>query len=103
MAEVFALHRGAFGRVAVLKLRSGLLPHAHSDAHIVWWLGGSPVEARVGDHIWRSADHAAIGVNPYESHDLRVLDASRPAICLAFYISRDWLIGRRAGAAQALA
>jgi AraC-like DNA-binding protein len=94
VAEVFALHRGEFGRAALLKLRAGLAPHAHSDAHIVWWLGGAPVAAQVGDHCWHSTEHAAIAVNPYESHDLRILDSDRPAICLALYISRDWLRAR---------
>ncbi len=100
MAEVFALHRGEFGRAALLKLRSGLLPHAHSDAHIVWWLGGAPVEAHVGSYRWRSTEHALIGINPYESHDLRILHGDQPAICLALYISQAWLMRRRQVAAR---
>jgi len=91
------MHRGEFGRAALLKLRAGLAPHAHSEAHIVWWLGGAPVAAQVGRHRWRSTEHAAIAVNPYESHDLRILDCDRPAICLALYISHDWLRTRGAG------
>ena len=102
MAEVCALHSGAFGRVVLLKLCSGLLPHAHSEAHIVWWLGGARVEAQVGSCLWRSTEHALIGINPYESHDLRILDDDQPVICLALYISPDWLARRRAAAAGSL-
>lgn len=94
------MHRGEFGRAAVLKLHAGLAPHAHSEAHIVWWLDGAPVAGQVGRHQWRSAEHAAIAVNPYEPHDLRILEPHRPAICLALYISCDWLHTRGAGALE---
>jgi AraC-like DNA-binding protein len=100
VAEVFALHRGEFGRAALMKLRSGLLPHAHSDAHIVWWLGGARVEAHVGSYLWRSAEHELIGINPYESHDLRIVDNDQPVICLALYISQAWLMRRHEAAAR---
>ncbi len=102
MAEVCALHSGEFGRVVLLKLRSGLLPHAHSEAHLVWWLGGARVEAQVGSYLWRSAEHALVGINPYESHDLRILDSDQPVLCLALYISPAWLARRHAAAAGSL-
>lgn len=99
MAQILALHRGEFGRAALLKLHSGLLPHAHSEAHIVWWLAGTPVEGQVGSHLWRSVDHEAVGINPYEPHDLRIA-GDRPAVCLALYISQDWLARRSAASTQ---
>jgi AraC-like DNA-binding protein len=98
MAENFALHEGAFGRIVLLSLRAGLVPHAHSDAHIVWWLGGAEAEARIGTQEFRYSDTAASAVNPFEQHDLKLLSDTAPAIFLAVYVNMTWL-DRKAGIA----
>ncbi|SMG00604.1 Transcriptional regulator, AraC family [Burkholderia singularis] len=91
MTETFALHDGAFGRISLLSLRSGLVAHAHPDAHIVWWLGGAQAEARIGTEVFRYSATQASAVNPYEQHDLRLLASDRPALFLAVYIEKAWL------------
>lgn len=91
----YALYEGAFGTAIVLELRANLVPHAHSETQIAFWLGGSPVEARIGKEIVRYGDDTALGSNAYEMHDATLLDQSRPAYFLAFMISKAWLDNRR--------
>ena len=91
MAEAFALHEGAFGRISLLSLRSGLVAHSHSDAHIVWWLGGADAEARIGKQVFRYSEAQASAVNPYEQHDLKLFSTDTPALFFAVYIRKDWL------------
>lgn len=91
MSDAFVLHEGTFGRVAILALREDLVPHAHSDSHIVWWLGGSPAQTRVGKELVKYSVSCASACNAYEQHDLTVLDPTEPAILLAFYFRQEWL------------
>src|SRR5690349_251584 len=56
VSGAYALYEGAFGTAIVLELRANLVPHAHSETQIAFWLGGSPVEARIGNEIVRYGD-----------------------------------------------
>ncbi|HEY2926854.1 AraC family transcriptional regulator [Piscinibacter sp.] len=91
MAESLALHEGAYGRVALLRLHSGLVAHAHSDSHIVWWLGGAAAQTRIGTQVVRYSSALASAVNAYEQHDLTLTPDEGASVFLAFYISKDWL------------
>jgi AraC-like DNA-binding protein len=94
--ESYALHEGAYGRTVVLQLRDDLVAHAHAETQIAFWLGGARSDARVVGKVVEYSEHTALGVNPYESHDARLLDDAGPAIFLCFYISKSWLDERRA-------
>jgi AraC-like DNA-binding protein len=94
--ESYALHEGAYGRCVVLELRNDLVAHAHAEASIAFWLGGARSDARVVGKVVEYSENTALGINPYESHDARLLDHSGPAIFLCFYISKPWLDQRRA-------
>ena len=89
--ESYALHEGAYGRTVVLELRNDLVAHAHADTQIAFWLGGSRSDARVVGQVVEYSENTALGVNPYESHDARLLDDVGPAIFLCFYIKKDWI------------
>jgi hypothetical protein len=91
--ESYALHEGAYGRTVVLELRNDLVAHAHADTQIAFWLGGSRSDARVVGQVVEYSEHTALGVNPYESHDAKLLDDAVPAIFLCFYIRKEWLDG----------
>lgn len=78
-----------------MRLREGLVEHAHSDAHIVCWLSGSPAVARVTGRVLQYDETTATATNPYEPHDFKLIDPARPAVMLAIYISRAWLDQRR--------
>lgn len=89
--DSYALHEGAYGRTVVLELRQDLVAHAHAETQIAFWLGGSRSDARVVGKVVEYSEDTALGVNPYESHDARLLEDSGPAVFLCFYISKDWL------------
>jgi AraC-like DNA-binding protein len=91
VAESLALHEGAYGRVALLRLRSGLVAHAHSHSHVVFWLAGAAAQTRIGTQVVRYSSVQASAVNAYEQHDLTLADGEGPAAFLAFYLSKDWL------------
>jgi AraC-like DNA-binding protein len=95
MAEAYALHEGAFGLAVVLELRGNLVPHAHPDTQIAFWLGGAQAEARIGSEVVRYSEQVALAANAYESHDVTLLEDSAPAVFLAFEISKPWLDQRR--------
>jgi AraC-like DNA-binding protein len=96
MPESFAMHEGAFGRISLLPLRTGLVSHAHSEAHIVWWLGGADAEARIGTQVFRFSETHAVAVKPFEQHDGKLLSSSSPAVFLSVYINKEWLDKRAA-------
>jgi AraC-like DNA-binding protein len=95
MDESYALHEGAYGRTVVLELRNDLVAHAHAETQIAFWLGGAGSDARVVGQVVEYSANTALGVNPYEAHDARLLDDSGPAIFLCFYIAKQWLDERR--------
>jgi AraC-like DNA-binding protein len=96
MDDSYALHEGAYGRCVVLELRNDLVAHAHAETQIAFWLGGAKSDARVVGQVVEYSENTALGSNPYESHDARLLDDSGPAIFLCFYIAKPWLDERRA-------
>ncbi|MFK4448074.1 AraC-like DNA-binding protein [Caballeronia udeis] len=100
MAEIFAMHEGAFGRISLLPLRTGLVSHAHSEAHIVWWLGGADAEARIGTQVFRLSETHAVAIKPFEQHDGKLLSSSTPAIFISVYINKEWLDKRAATAGR---
>ena len=89
--ESYALHEGAYGRTVVLELRNDLVAHAHADTQIAFWLGGSRSDARVVGQVVEYSENTALGVNPYESHDARLLDDVGPSIFLCLYIKKEWI------------
>ena len=96
MSDVYALHESQFGRAVVLELRADLVSHAHAESQFAFWLGGSEVDAHLGDQVVRYGEDVALGTNEYESHDARLLDPSKPAIFLVLYLRKEWLQKLRA-------
>jgi AraC-like DNA-binding protein len=100
MPETFAMHEGAFGRISLLPLRTGLVSHAHSQAHIVWWLGGADAEVRIGTQVYRYSETHAVAVNPFGQHDGKPLSSTAPAIFLTVCINKEWLDKKAATAGR---
>jgi AraC-like DNA-binding protein len=94
--ESYALHQGAYGRTVVLELKNDLVAHAHAETQIAFWLGGGHSDARVVGQVVEYSENTALGVNPYESHDAKLLDDAGPAVFLCFYINREWIDKLRA-------
>lgn len=102
MAEAYALHEGAFGTAIVLELRGNLVPHAHSDAQIAFWLGGARGTARVGDERVEYGEDLALGVNAFESHDFTMREEGGVAVFLVFMVRHAWLKERADAAGRGL-
>jgi AraC-like DNA-binding protein len=100
MPESYALREGAFGRAVVLETRDDLVPHAHAETQFAFWLGGGRVVANMASEVVHYSEDVALGTNSYESHDARLLDKSKPAMFLVFYISKPWLDERRAASGR---
>jgi AraC-like DNA-binding protein len=101
MAEAYALHEGAFGRVVVLELRGDLVAHAHAETQFAFWLGGGRAHANLGNgQVVHYSEDVALGTNAYESHDARLQEPGRTAMFLVFYISKTWLDERRAASGR---
>lgn len=100
MLEAYALHEGAFGRAVVLETRDDLVAHAHAESQFSFWLGGAPVVANLCSQVVDYSEDVALGTNPYESHDARLLDHTKPAVFLVLYIAKAWLDALRAASGR---
>lgn len=94
MAEAYALHEGAFGTAIVLEARANLVPHAHSESQLAFWLGGARACAHVGTQTVEYGENLALGVNAFEAHDMVRLEGQGPCLFLVFMLSQRWLAGR---------
>ena len=78
----------AFFRV---RPRDNLLPHAHTDAHIVLPLWGPGIDVVVGSQHIELGGATGVAVNPLTVHSCRRRDPDDDSSMLAFYINQDWL------------
>lgn len=101
MATSIKLFRGAFGHVSILDVASDLVTHAHAEAHIIFWLGGTAGEMTVGRTNVRPGPEIAVTVNSFEPHCHSFPTGSRPGRFLAFYIDPEWVCRRRGLASAA--
>jgi len=90
------LFRGEFGHVSVLAVSSGLVTHAHTEAHIIIWLEGASGDMMIGDQAVTLGPGLAAVVNSFEPHSHSMSSELEPGLFLAFYIDPDWA-GRRYG------
>lgn len=100
MAEAYAFYEGAFGQAVVLQSRADLVPHAHSESQIAFWLGGTPAQAQVGDELVQYGQNVGLATNAFQCHDMTLLEGNGPAIFLVFMISSQWLNQRREATGQ---
>lgn len=100
MAEAYAFYEGAFGQAVVLESRADLVPHAHSESQIAFWLGGTHAQAQVGNDVVQYGQDVGLATNAFQCHDMTLLDGKGPAVFLVFMISRQWLNQRRQATGQ---
>jgi AraC-like DNA-binding protein len=93
MGAIYSVIEGDFGRVEVREISSNLVAHVHDQMQFVFWLGGAEAFSRVRDSVECISQDAAIGTNPFQSHDLFLQPNHAPAILLFLYIHVDWLDG----------
>jgi AraC-like DNA-binding protein len=79
--------------LALFRVRPGssLMPHAHTDDHVVMPLWGPGTDIVVGSQHIELGGAMGIVVNPLSVHSRRRRDPHADAATLAFYINQDWL------------
>lgn len=91
MSEIFAMVKGAFGKVVVLEVRHDLVPHSHSEIQFSYWLGGGKGHGMVSEESVVYNDAMAVCINRYQAHDLVVNEDGEPIMMLLLYIDENWL------------
>jgi AraC-like DNA-binding protein len=91
MSRALSVCHGAFGRASLYELDRPLIRHAHREAHLLFFLSGSPGQVQIGDHFFRMNRSTAVAVNPWESHGFVPDKAQGPGLFLIFYFNPDWL------------
>ncbi len=93
MVNQFSVCEGEFGRVELIEYSHDLVVHAHSQPHVMVWLGGGLAHAHIAGEKLNFTSDMVLYVNSFVSHNLCLDDAKVPAIFLMIYIENDWLEG----------
>jgi AraC-like DNA-binding protein len=99
MRESLMLHQGSFGRLSILNIASGFVPHAHREAQVVLWMDGHTGDMTVGGRKVRPSPDTAVCTNSYEPHSHNIVPDNGLGHLVALYIDPDWL-RRRCGIAE---
>lgn len=91
MSSAIRIFQGTFGRVALLDMDKSLVPHAHSECHVLLKASGADTYFSVRNRSQYLTARTAVLINAWEPHfyDHR-LKAPRTVI-LALYIDPNWL------------
>ena len=92
MSEAISVHHGDFGRAALYQLSKPIIPHAHREGHLVFYLDGGVAKICVGTEVFDADSTRAVAVSPWESHNFELVDPSKPCLCLVLYIKPMWFI-----------
>ncbi len=90
MSELFAKINGDFGKVVVVELCHGLVPHAHPEIQFIYWLAGAHCTGTVGDEIVDFSESNAVGVNRYQAHNVKIPKGSDPVTMLMIDVDESW-------------
>jgi AraC-like DNA-binding protein len=101
MSKAVRIHHGLFGRVAILDFDRPLVPHAHSQCHVLIKIGGADTIFGVRDEVHPLSDDRAVLVNTWEPHSYPHPPGNTRSVILAIYIEPLWLALHRGGGSQA--
>ncbi|MDN3516528.1 AraC family transcriptional regulator [Aquisalimonas lutea] len=91
MSTAQRIFHGAFGRIALLQMDTALVPHAHSECHVLLKAGGADSSFAVKGHRQPLTDRTAVLVNAWEPHGYNHEVPEQPTLILALYIEPAWL------------
>lgn len=91
MQDIYAVVEGDFGKVVVIEVMQNLVPHAHEQIQLGYWLSGGSACCHVGDETVLLNDGVVAACNSYQSHDMVLINATEPVIGLFLYINVAWL------------
>lgn len=82
---------GDFGRVALLDMDKPLVPHAHSECHVLLKASGADTYFSVNGGEYPLTDRTAVLVNAWEPHFYAHRPDAPRTLILALYIEPVWL------------
>jgi AraC-like DNA-binding protein len=91
MSRALSVCHGAFGRASLYELDRPLIRHAHREAHLLFFLSGSPGQVQIGEHLFCMDRSTAVAVNPWESHGFLPNKGQSAGLFLIFYFNPEWL------------
>lgn len=96
MSKAIAVFHGNFGRATLYHLDRTIIPHAHSEGHLLFHVHGSHATLDVNGAQRLISPSCAVAVNPWELHGY-VPDSSEGQYILVLYIRPSWLRDQRPG------
>lgn len=91
MSSAHRIFHGGFGRVALLDMDESLVPHAHSECHVLIKVSGTDTYFSVRDRRWPLTDRMAVLINAWEPHFYAHQHGADDTLILALYIEPSWL------------
>lgn len=91
MSRALRIFHGAFGRVALLGMDESLVPHAHSECHVLLKASGADTFFSVRNRQQPLTDQTAVLINAWEPHSYDHQNGSNDTVILALYIDPNWL------------
>lgn len=97
MSSARRIFYGAFGRVALLDMDQSLVPHAHSECHVLLKVSGADTLFSVRGHAQPLTDRTAVLINAWEPHYYDHQPGIGDTLILALYIEPHWLAALQQG------
>ena len=103
MSGAIAVHHGAFGRAAIYDLDKPIVPHAHREAHLIFYVDGDRASVTVGGEVCRLDRRNAVAISPWNPHSFELPDHDHSScMCLVLYIKPMWFLEYSKSVANAL-
>ncbi|SOC50988.1 transcriptional regulator, AraC family [Chromohalobacter canadensis] len=91
MSNAYRIFQGGFGRIALLDMDEPLVPHAHSECHVLIKATGQDTYFSVRGRRFPLTDNTAVLVNAWEPHYYDHQVGVSDSLILALYIEPRWL------------
>jgi AraC-like DNA-binding protein len=91
MSRAVSVFHGPFGRVSLYELDRPLIKHAHREAHLIFFVGGSPGLLRLDSESVVMNEQNAVAINAWEAHEFEPAGARQCGYFLTFYFNPQWL------------
>ncbi len=90
MSNALAVRHGRFGRAALYKLNKAFLTHAHREAHLTFYVRGTPAGITVLDVPVSLDLLTGVAVNPWQPHSYDPRDFDDWTVALVLYVKPQW-------------
>lgn len=91
MSRALSVFHGPFGRASLYELDRPLIRHAHREAHLIFFVGGTRGHLKLGNDSFLMDEDTAAAINPWEAHGFAPGDSRKPGYFLTFYFNPHWL------------